>query len=151
VCTAVFCVWATIRAYRRKILVALDVDFKEEVEWVNRIAAENPKNYQIWYCTRITALRPVSLSLSHRRVLGLDAATLCARRYHRKALVERSRDPSLELDFIVQMLKGILPLGLLLIVSVAAKRWLTRAAAAAGGLPQRTPRTTTRGRIGSGC
>jgi len=47
------CACAVIRAYRRKILVALDVDFKEEVQWVNRIAAENPKNYQIWYARTI--------------------------------------------------------------------------------------------------
>jgi len=36
------------RAFRRKVLAALDVDCKEEMEWVKGIAAENPKNYQIW-------------------------------------------------------------------------------------------------------
>lgn len=83
------------RAYRRKILVALDVDFKEEVQWVNRIAAENPKNYQIWYARTI----------AHASLLVANVASVFIR-YHRKALVERSRDPSFELDFIAQMLKG---------------------------------------------
>lgn len=37
------------RYYRRKVLAALKTDFKEELQWVERIAAENPKNYQIWF------------------------------------------------------------------------------------------------------
>jgi len=48
------------------------VDLRSELEWTAKIAAANPKNYQIWY--------------------------------HRRALVEKSRDPALEMDFTVKML-----------------------------------------------
>ncbi|KGQ01991.1 hypothetical protein PAAG_11164 [Paracoccidioides lutzii Pb01] len=38
----------TVWLYRAKILFALEKDLNKEIEWVNKIALVNLKNYQIW-------------------------------------------------------------------------------------------------------
>lgn len=37
--------------FRRLVLEALDADLREEMDFVDRIAECNPKNYQIWWVT----------------------------------------------------------------------------------------------------
>ncbi|CAG8950631.1 hypothetical protein HYFRA_00002840 [Hymenoscyphus fraxineus] len=39
----------TVWLYRARTLFAIDADVHEELEWVNEIALENQKNYQIWH------------------------------------------------------------------------------------------------------
>eukprot|EP00005_Dracoamoeba_jomungandri_P007313 CAMPEP_0174262900 /NCGR_PEP_ID=MMETSP0439-20130205/16061_1 /TAXON_ID=0 /ORGANISM="Stereomyxa ramosa, Strain Chinc5" /LENGTH=268 /DNA_ID=CAMNT_0015347939 /DNA_START=45 /DNA_END=851 /DNA_ORIENTATION=- len=43
--------------YRRLILESLDADVDKELEWTQRIALKNPKNYQIWYHRRVLVER----------------------------------------------------------------------------------------------
>lgn len=37
------------RIYRAKILFALDKNLEDELAWLNEVALNNLKNYQIWY------------------------------------------------------------------------------------------------------
>ena len=39
----------TVWLYRAQILFALQSDLKQELEWLNETALDNPKNYQIWH------------------------------------------------------------------------------------------------------
>jgi len=41
------------RHFRRKLVVALKKDLREECEFVRQMALENPKNYQIWHHRRV--------------------------------------------------------------------------------------------------
>ena len=41
------------RHFRRKLVVALQRDLREELEFVRLMALENPKNYQIWHHRRV--------------------------------------------------------------------------------------------------
>lgn len=97
----------TAWAYRRKILVALDVDFKEEVQWVNRIAAENPKNYQIWYHRKalVERSRDPSFELDFiAQMLKEDSKNYHAWA-HRQWVLKEFNLWEGELDYLHQLLK----------------------------------------------
>ncbi|CAN0406020.1 unnamed protein product, partial [Discosporangium mesarthrocarpum] len=43
--------------FRRRCLFAVGADLRAELTFVEEVAGENPKNYQIWYHRRAVALR----------------------------------------------------------------------------------------------
>ena len=43
----------TVWQYRRDILKALNADLYEELSYIGRVIADNPKNYQVWHHRRV--------------------------------------------------------------------------------------------------
>lgn len=72
----------TVWQFRRLILEALDVDLNEELDFVDNIASNNPKNYQIWHHRRWIADKLGKGSLS--RELEFTRTIFCqdAKNYH---------------------------------------------------------------------
>ena len=72
------------RQFRRAVLFHLGSDLRQELEFCASIAADTPKNYQLWYVGLLSCLRVPSISSSLLR-------------HHRRAIVERLQDASEEL------------------------------------------------------
>ncbi|KAK1368948.1 Protein farnesyltransferase/geranylgeranyltransferase type-1 subunit alpha [Heracleum sosnowskyi] len=72
----------TVWQFRRLILEALDADLNEELNFVDNIASNNPKNYQIWHHRRWVAEKLGKGSLS--RELEFTRTVFCqdAKNYH---------------------------------------------------------------------
>jgi len=96
----------TAWAFRRKVLAALDVDCKEEMEWVKGIAAENPKNYQIWYHRRalVEKSRDPSLELDFIAHILTDDAKNYHAWAHRQWVLKEFNLWEGELDFLHKLL-----------------------------------------------
>lgn len=70
----------TVWQYRRDILKAIDADLYEELDYIESVILDNPKNYQVWHHRRVI----VELSNDPSKELLLTAKVLQmdAKNYH---------------------------------------------------------------------
>jgi protein farnesyltransferase/geranylgeranyltransferase type-1 subunit alpha len=100
----------TVWQYRFDNIIALKKDINEELDWVEQIALDNPKNYQIW------GYRQLLLKHSRQKVLQRELPILDimiaddSKNYHvwsyRKWIVQWCDDYSHELAFVDKCLKS---------------------------------------------
>lgn len=97
--------YALHRHYRQKLLVALNADLDEELEWTEEMIADNPKSYQLWHHRQVVIERHIAPLFPP----GVTASTLTAislTPYENMSAAQRAIRDTVqgELDFIAKAL-----------------------------------------------
>lgn len=79
------------RNYRQDVLFALNKDLNEELDYIDEIAADQAKNYQIWYRSKHIYILCTLFFISYR--------------HHRQVIADRLNKGDRELDFINSILE----------------------------------------------
>lgn len=99
----------TVWQYRHQIIIRLNKDINKELEWVDEITLDNPKNYQIWGY-RQSLLKHLNMRDIHRDIPIIDVMIEDdPKNYHvwsyRKWCVQWCDDWSNELPFVDKCLE----------------------------------------------
>jgi len=92
--------------YRRLVLSSLKADLYKEIEYVSRVAEENPKNYQLWHHRRVIVerLNDPSKDLEFTAQMFLDDAKNYHVWSHRQWVIEAFNLWENELEYVESLL-----------------------------------------------